>query len=104
MGSILAQSISLLIAGVILVNVGSFTTNAILDAATDTANAANAHQLSTAIELYRLDHDTYPNAQTGDQLIRILSAGGYIEGKPLDVSVFAYEQRDGGQSYNLKKN
>ncbi len=103
MGIVLTQSISLLIAGFILVNVGSITTNAILDAATDTANVANAHQLSTAIELYYLDHNAYPSARTGKQLVNILSAEGYIEGKPLDASVFAYEQKDAGNAYSLQR-
>ena len=104
MGVFLTQFTSLLIAGFILVNVGSITINAILGAATDTANAANAHQFRTAIELYYLDHNVYPSARTGDQLVNILSAEGYIEGQPLDASVFAYEQKDGGQSYSLKRN
>lgn len=104
MGVFLTQFTSLLIAGFILVNVGSFTTNALLGAATDTANAANIRQFRTAIELYYLDHNTYPSARTGNQLVSILSAEGYIDGQPLDASVFAYEQRDDGQSYSLKKN
>lgn len=104
MGAVFTQFTSLLIAGVILVNVGDITTNAILSAATDTANAANIRQFKTAIELYYLDHHAYPSARTGDQLVNILSTEGYIEGKPIDASVFAYEQRDGGQSYSLKKN
>lgn len=103
MGSILTQLTSLIIAGFILANVGSITTNAILGAATDTANAASRQQLSTAIELYRLDHATYPNARTSDQLVNILYTGGYIESKPVDASFFAYEQKDAGNSYSLKR-
>ncbi len=102
MGIFLTQFTTLVIAGVILVNVGSITTNAILDAATTTANAASRQQLSTAIELYRLDHDTYPNARTGDQLVNTLYTEGYIENKPTDASVFAYEKIGTGDAYRLK--
>jgi competence protein ComGC len=102
MGTIMTQLTSLLIAGVILVNVGSFTTKAILDAATDTANAASRQQLSTAIELYHLDHNAYPAVRTGDQLVNTLYAEGYIENKPADASAFAYEQQGSGNNYTLK--
>jgi competence protein ComGC len=103
MGVFLTQFTSLLIAGFILVNVGSITINALLGAATDTANAANVRQLSTAIELYHLDHNAYPAVHTGDQLVNTLYTEGYIEGKPADASVFAYEQKDGGNAYSLRR-
>ncbi|MFZ1720591.1 MAG: type II secretion system protein GspG [Candidatus Moraniibacteriota bacterium] len=102
MGVFLTQFTTLVIAGFILVNVGSITTNAILDAATDTANAANVRQLSTAIELYHLDHNAYPSARTGDQLVNTLYTEGYIENKPADASVFAYEKVSTGDAYSLK--
>ncbi len=102
MGVFLTQFTTLVIGGVILVNVGSITTNAILDAATTTANAASRQQLSTAIELYHLDHNAYPSARTGDQLVNTLYTEGYIQNKPTDASAFTYEQKDGGNNYTLK--
>jgi competence protein ComGC len=101
MGVILTQFTSLLIAGVILVNVGSITTKAILGAATDTANAASRQQLSMAIELYHLDHNAYPAVRTGDQLVNTLYTEGYIQNKPTDASAFAYERRESGDNYTL---
>lgn len=101
MGVFLTQFTTLLIGGVILVNVGSITTTAILDAATTTANAASKQQLSIAIELYHLDHNAYPSARSGDQLVNTLYTEGYIQNKPPDASVFAYEKKDSG-SYTLK--
>lgn len=102
MGVFLTQFTTLAIAGFILINVGDIVTTAILDAATTTANAASKQQLSIALELYHLDHNAYPSARTGNQLMNTLYTEGYIQNKPPDASVFAYEQTSNGGSYTLK--
>lgn len=103
MGAFLSQLTIVLVAGTIIVNGASMDTSALLEGAKDTANTANVRQLSTALELYYLDHNAYPTAQTGPQLVNTLYTEGYIQNRPLDSTVFAYEQKSGGNEYTLKK-
>lgn len=85
--------------------VSGITMNAtdILASAKNTASTANIHQLSTALELYYMDHNAYPEATNGTQLVNTLFDEGYIRSKPLDASVFQYKQKAGGSDYSLSK-
>ncbi len=76
----------------------------IVDSAKSAANTANVHQIATVLELYYDDHQTYPDVDTGPELIDELVAGNYLRSRPLDASVFAYTPRDNGQDYALTLN
>jgi hypothetical protein len=73
----------------------------ILAGAEQAANTANIHQLSTAIELYYLDHNTYPDAVGGSELVNILESEHYIKSRPANPSTFAYQPTSDGNNYNL---
>lgn len=103
MGTSLLQLLMTLGTGAIVINGIAMSAPDILASAKDTANSANIHQLSTALELYNLDHNRYPLAQNGEQMIETLYTEGYIQGKPLDTSVFEYQAGQGGNDYTLKK-
>lgn len=73
----------------------------ILKDAKKAVNAANINQLSTALELYYLDHNNYPAAKDGTELIEILLTEQYIKNKPLDPSLFNYATLARGSDYTL---
>ena len=85
------------------ITIGGLTakTDDILASAHQAANVANVHQLSTALELYYLDHNAYPKAEDGSALVNILTSEHYIKSQPLDSSVFAYQLTNNGNDYNL---
>lgn len=57
-------------------------------------NQTNVHQLATVLELYYLDHNSYPKVTGGEALIETLYKEGYIETKPLNPSLFDYEMKN----------
>lgn len=85
------------------VAIGGVMANAgdIINNAKTTVNSANVYQLSTALEMYYLDHNAYPPVQGGTALVDLLSAEDYIKNKPLDPSVFLYQPVSNGQNYQL---
>lgn len=103
MGTSLLQLLMTLGTGAIVINGIAMSAPDILASAKDTANSANIHQLSTALELYNLDHNRYPLAQNGEQMIDALYTGGYIQSRPLDTSIFEYRVGQNGSDYTLKK-
>jgi len=64
-------------------------------------NTANLHQISTALEIYYLDSGKYPDANNGEELIKLLKNEGYIKGEPLDNNIFDYQLKESGQDYVL---
>ncbi len=101
----MAQTLSTiltLIMGSIIV-VGSIMANSddIVKEAKGVANSANVHQIATALEIYYLDHERYPAAVNGTDLVDILERDNYITNRPLDPEVFSYIAKDGGQNYSL---
>lgn len=64
-------------------------------------DTANVTQLSTALELYRLDHGAYPDAADGSRLVAILEDDGYIRTRPHDPSVFRYVRLPDRDDYRL---
>lgn len=92
-----------LIAGMTLVVNGmSVDVDELLDHTKDTVNQANVHQLATVLELYHLNHGTYPEVEGGEALIELLGSEEYIRNRPLDPSVFAYSTERNGQEYRLE--
>lgn len=101
MSNFLGTVISLVLGTVIMVNGVSTKTDDIIAAAKLAANQANVHQFETALELYYLDHGSYPGVSGGAALVSELKNDGYVTGTPLDPTVFTYTPKDGGQSYTL---
>lgn len=99
--SLLQTAISLIIGTVIMVNGIAVNTDDILNQAKSAVNGANVHQLATALEIYYLDHEAYPNVSGGQALVDTLEQEGYIQNRPLDANVFAYAVKDGGENYSL---
>lgn len=67
-----------------------------LNGAKQVTSQTNTHQLATVLELYYLDHNTYPNVEGGDALIETLYKEGYIKTKPTNPSIFQYEIKNQG--------
>lgn len=100
----LALILNLLVGSIITVNGVSANIDEIIDSAKTVTNSANVHQLSTALEIYYMDNNAYPNVSDGPALIALLTDGGYIRNEPLDASVFTYQLIKNGQDYVLKLN
>lgn len=101
MGPALQFIIVLTIGSIMVIDGLSVSAGSILDSAKQVANSANVHQISIALELYYLDHNIYPNAIDGTELINVLTSGNYIKSQPLDPAVFAYQPVAGGNDYKL---
>jgi len=81
--------------------IGALDIDNILASATESANNANIHQFATALELYYMENDQYPIADSGKDMINILYTEKYIRSLPLDSDDFTYQSLDNGQDYNL---
>ncbi len=101
MGSPLQILIALTIGTFVTVNGMTAKADTILDSAKSVANSANVHQLSTAVELYYLDHNKYPPATDGSELVDILVSENYIKGRPLDAKAFTYQATKNGADFIL---
>ena len=103
MGTSLLQLVMAMGTGALLVNGITMSVPDMIAGAKDAANLANVRQLSTALELYNLDHNVYPAARNGTQLVNTLYNEGYIQSRPLDPTAFEYSVQAGGNAYTLKK-
>lgn len=101
MTQLLSTIISALLGSVLLVNGILLHTDDIISQTKTSVNGANVHQLATVIEIYYMDHDTYPNVSGGEALINTLESEGYLRSRPLDPNVFKYELKNNGQDYSL---
>lgn len=101
MNNLLGIIIPVLVGTVITINGFAIKVDDILNNAKEAANRANLHQIATVVELYYSDHDKYPEASGGRELIDLLQDEGYISNKPLDPTVFSYTAEDNGQNYKL---
>ncbi|MBS4051453.1 MAG: type II secretion system protein GspG [Methylomonas sp.] len=73
----------------------------LINEATRVSNQANIHQLATVLELYELEHGTYPKVSGGEALIEELVSKGYLRSRPLDPDDFSYEIIGAGNDYTL---
>jgi len=87
---------------VLVINGIVANTDAIIADAKGAANGANLHQLATVVEVYYLDHNHYPEAHSGEELIKLLEQENYILNRPLEPSIFHYQSFHRGQDYSLK--
>lgn len=101
MANAVAVTISLITGTVIVVNGVFMRTDDIIGKATQVVNQANIHQIATVLELYYLDHGSYPRISGGNALIKELGRGGYIRTRPLNPSVFLYSPSVNGEDYSL---
>ena len=101
MTQLLSSLITTLLGSVLLINGVLVNTDDVINQAKASVNSANVHQLATVMEIYYMDHDTYPNVSGGEALINTLESEGYIRNRPLDPKVFAYESKSNGQDYSL---
>ena len=101
MKSLLSFLIASLIGTTIIVNGATLHIEDILQETKSTANQANIHQISTALELYYSNKGFYPEANNGESLFSLLKNEQYISGDPCDVSIFEYQSLNNGQDYKL---
>ena len=101
MGSPLQILMALTIGAFVTVNGMTTKTDTILHSAKAVANTANVHQLSTAVEMYYLDHNQYPKATDGSALVDILVSENYIRNRPLDARAFTYQTTKNGEDFIL---
>jgi len=75
----------------------------LLASASSATNQANMYQFRTALDLYYIDHNSYPNVSSGSAMINELKDGNYIrENSPLNSDSFKYQVKDNGQDYSLE--
>ena len=101
MTQLLSSIIATLLGSVLVVNGVLVNTDDIINQAKASVNGANIHQLATAVEIYYMDHNSYPKVSGGEALIETLESEGYINNRPLDPKVFQYEIKNGGEDYSL---
>jgi hypothetical protein len=101
MNTMLQTTISLLLGAIIMVGGVAVNADKIIGDAKSAVNGANLHQLATVLEIYYLDNNQYPKAESGEELVNILADGGYIKNRPLEASVFDYKTKSNGQDYSL---
>lgn len=99
---LLSSLLSLVLGSVLVVNGVLIHTDEIITKAHDVVNVANMHQLATVAELYYSNHDHYPLAHSGEELITLFEQEHYILNRPLDPAEFLYDARNNGQDYTLK--
>ncbi len=92
----------LTIGSIITINGIGARSSDILAAAHTSANQANLHQLSLALELYYADYQSYPEVSTGNELLATLYEKGYINRKPLRSEVFEYTAEKTSYRLSLK--
>ena len=97
----LQTMLSLLLGATIMIGGVAINADKILVDAKSVVNNANIHQLATVLEIYYSDHNQYPEAQNGEELVEKLSTEGYIQNRPLNASIFNYEIKANGQNYSL---
>ena len=93
--------ITTLIGSVITIGTVSMKAEDIVHSAQSATNSANLHQIATVLEIYYSDHQSYPSAHNGQELIDELEKGEYIRTRPVDPSIFNYAPEDNGQDYSL---
>jgi len=101
MNNALTTILVLIVGSVIVFNGVTVDSEKITGAAEKVANQANLHQLVTAVEMYYMANNEYPQAIGGEELVNLLREERYIINRPLDPSVFAYEPLRGGQDFYL---
>ena len=84
-----------------MVNGVTLNTQEILDETKSVINSANLRQITTALELYYMDNNNYPDVGDGEELIDLLKVDGYIKGEPFDLTAFDYQIKADGQNYEL---
>ena len=99
--TLLELLVTTLIGSIITINGVAMHSEDIVNSAKSATNSANVHQLATVLELYYNDHQSYPLAHNGTELVDELETGNYIKTRPLDASVFVYSSKDNGQDYTL---
>lgn len=93
--------IATLIGSIVTIGGVSFSAEHIIESATMATNAANLHQIATVLELYYSDHQAYPAADNGEELVSMLAENHYILTRPIDASVFIYTAHADWQEYSL---
>ncbi len=93
--------ISIVLGSTLMINGVAVDANQLIDDTKTVVNQANVHQLVTALEIYYLDHNAYPNVSTGTELIDTLQDERIIRNRPLDPEVFEYTVLRNGQDFDL---
>ena len=101
--------ITKLISATILIATMTFAINGIavkgadlLAGASLAVGQTNIQQFRTALDLYYIDHNRYPDAESGSDMITILERENYIrENNPINKDQFDYQVKDDGQNYSL---
>ena len=97
-------SIPILLVGMTLTINGVVTkADDILSSASLAVNRVNINQFRTALELYYLDHNSYPDVVGGAAMFNALKRENYIEeNAPIDPDEFNYQANNNGQDYLLE--
>lgn len=75
----------------------------LLASASSAANKANIYQFRTALDLYYIDHNNYPDVANADEMINILKSENYIiDNSPVKPESFNYQSENNGQNYLLE--
>ncbi len=104
MKSILSFLIASLIGTTIVVNGVAVNSQDLIEEARQVVAGANLHQIRTALEVYYLDKNSYPQADNSAMMFEILRNAGYLITLPQNASSFDYQSLDNGQDYILSLN
>jgi hypothetical protein len=75
----------------------------LLASASSAANRANIYQFRTALDLYYIDHNNYPDVANANEMINILKSENYIiDNSPVKPESFNYQAVNNGQNYLLQ--
>ena len=102
MNIVYTSLITAVMGSVLVVNGASINVTDILDSTWTVTNQANIHQIATVLEIYYLDHGNYPEAVSGEELVKTLYDENYIKTKLVNPEAFEYIQTQNGNDYSLK--
>lgn len=83
----------------LMIGVLSINSDDILNDTKTAANSANIHQLATALEMYYSEHEQYPAASTGNELLVQLEP--YLRSRPSEIEGLVYQAAENAQNYKL---
>ena len=88
---------------VFTINGVSVKADDLLANASSATNQANVTQFKAALDLYYVDHSSYPDVTSGAEMINVLKDENYIsENAPVNPDIFDYQVKNDGQNYSLE--
>ena len=101
MNSLLSFLIALLIGSTVIVNGVSLNAEDIIGETQRIVDETNIHQIRTALEIYYINHNHYPNVFNKDDMLTELLSNHYLYKISDNLINFSYSVDNQGESYDL---